>query len=227
MNSIEALIWQQLEQKFQLFRREFVVAGKPIKIFTVANNYELLDQIDPEEFQRDEKMPYWAEVWPSSVALADFLLSDLSLKETPCLELGCGVGVVSVAAALAGAKALAIDYFTEALEFVKLNAAANQTTVETQWLDWRDITITQRFPVILAADVLYEQRNHLPVFHALQRLLDPQGRVYITDPQRPIAQKFLDLVRENGWTVETTLRSQPWDTLQLPIDLHCLQSPRG
>lgn len=213
---------QQLSQTYQLAEIVYSIADQPLTIFSVANNYELLDQIDPEAFAEDERLPYWAEIWPASIALAEWILQTQPFKQARCLELGAGVGVVSVAAAMTGARLLTTDYFAEALEFAQLNAAANQVSIDTTLLDWRDITLTESFDFILAADVLYEQRNHQPILAAIDRLLAPQGKAYISDPQRVIAQAFLQQAQADHWTVETLPRSLLRDNHPLPIDIHIL-----
>nr|WP_290225774.1 hypothetical protein [Trichocoleus desertorum] len=117
---------KQLAIEYQLAETTYAIAGKQLTIFNVANNYELLDKIDPDDFQKDERMPYWAEIWPASIALAEFVLTRPQFRQARCLELGSGVGVVSVAGAIAGAQMLTTDYFAEALDFSQLNASANQ-----------------------------------------------------------------------------------------------------
>ncbi|MBD2120656.1 methyltransferase [Trichocoleus sp. FACHB-262] len=213
---------KQLASEYQLAETTYAIAGKQLIIFNVANNYELLDKIDPDDFQKDERMPYWAEIWPASIALAEFVLTHPQFQQACCLELGSGVGVVSVAGAIAGAQMLTTDYFTEALDFAQLNASANQVAIATQWLDWRDITLTQQFDYILAADVLYEERNHAPILQAIAQLLTPSGTAYISDPQRPIAKKFLELAAEHNFQLQTITNPVAWRELTLSVDIHAL-----
>ena len=59
-------------------------------------------------------MPYWAELWPSGLALADYVAT-LDLAGRRVLELGCGLALPSFAAALGGADVLATDWAPEAL----------------------------------------------------------------------------------------------------------------
>ena len=57
--------------------------------------------LDEDAFDRDEFMPYWAEVWPSGLALARHV-AGLDLTGLAVLELGCGLGLPSLVASLAG-----------------------------------------------------------------------------------------------------------------------------
>ena len=90
--------------------------------------------IDEERFGVDEFMPYWAELWPSGIALARHVVG-LPLDGVRALELGCGLGLPSLAAALAGAETLATDWAPEAVELLRENAAANGLGISTAVLD--------------------------------------------------------------------------------------------
>ena len=51
------------------------------------------------EFTEDERLPYWTELWPSSLVLADWLYQRReSLRGQPCLDLGCGIGLTALVA---------------------------------------------------------------------------------------------------------------------------------
>ena len=64
--------------------------GIHIDVLTVKDVDVLLDKIDPETFEKDERMPYWAELWPASIALGRYLLAHPIMEGTQILELGCG-----------------------------------------------------------------------------------------------------------------------------------------
>jgi predicted nicotinamide N-methyase len=138
--------------------------------------------IDEEAFERDEFLPYWAELWPASLALAEALpdVSGLSV-----CELGCGLGVPSLVAAARGAEVTATDWAPEAIELVRENAARNGLGVRAEVRDWRE-PWTERFDLVLAADVLYERRNVEPLLRALPSLapvalVGLAGRPYETE----------------------------------------------
>ncbi|HLW94678.1 MAG TPA: hypothetical protein VKS25_04810, partial [Solirubrobacteraceae bacterium] len=82
------------------------------------------DLIDEQAFDEDEFMPYWAELWPSGVALAR-VVSELDLTGMRALELGAGLGLPALAAAVRGADVLATDWADEAVALLRENAARN------------------------------------------------------------------------------------------------------
>src|SRR5215470_3089340 len=58
--------------------------------------------IDEAAFDEEEFLPYWAELWPSGLALAQHVAMR-DLQGMRVLELGCGLGLPALAAALRGA----------------------------------------------------------------------------------------------------------------------------
>ena len=95
-----------------------VVAGRELLIARPDDPESLIDE---ERFAADEFMPYWAELWPSGLALADYVAT-LDLAGRRVLELGCGLALPSFAAALGGADVLATDWAPDALSLVAANA---------------------------------------------------------------------------------------------------------
>jgi predicted nicotinamide N-methyase len=160
----------------------------------------LLQEDDPSE----DDLPFWAEQWPSGVALARELLTR-DLTGVEAVELGCGLGLVSVAAAAAGARVLATDWSTDALAFAAANAARNGVEVRTARCAWREpAELLERapWPLVLAADVLYELRNVDLLLGLLGRLVAPgQGQVLLADPGRPPWSVFADGLAAAGWLV--------------------------
>ena len=81
--------------------------------------------LDDHAFEHEEYLPYWAELWPSGVALARRVAAR-ALRGARVLELGCGLGLPSLAAALAGGRVLATDWSPQAIELLRDNAERNE-----------------------------------------------------------------------------------------------------
>ncbi len=81
-----------------------------------------------QDFDDDEQAfpPYWAELWASGVELALAVAKDAPFGRA-VLEIGCGLGLPSVAAALAGARVLATDRSPDAVAFAAHNARLSGT----------------------------------------------------------------------------------------------------
>jgi predicted nicotinamide N-methyase len=128
------------------------------------------------------------------------------------LELGCGLGLPSVAAALAGARVLATDWSADAVAVTALNAERNGAVLETAVVDWSAparLLDGAPWPLVLASDVLYERRNGDVLRELMPRLVDERGEILLTDPQRPHAAWFLAAAANDGWTVATTSERPP------------------
>jgi predicted nicotinamide N-methyase len=179
----------------ELTEETVVVGGREVHLVRPRDSEALLDE---EAFEHEERLPYWAELWPSALALSD-AVAVRALRGARTLELGCGLGLPSVAAALAGARVLATDWSDQALAFVKRNARRNGATVETGVCAWaRAHAVVARGPwdLVLASDVLYERRNVEQLLDLLPRLVDERGEVWLADPGRPTSGGFLDAAAE-------------------------------
>jgi predicted nicotinamide N-methyase len=158
--------------------------------------------IDERAFAlEDEFLPYWAELWPSGVALAR-ALDGRALRGAHVLELGCGLGLPSIVAARNGGRVLATDWSRAALELLAENAARNDARLQTMLVDWtrpEELLARGPFPLVLAADVLYERRNVPVLLDLLPHLVAPGGEIWLADPGRATADTFLHLVDAAGW----------------------------
>ena len=160
--------------------------------------------LDEDAFERDERMPYWAELWPSGVALAR-AVADRAWRGARILELGCGgLALPSIAAALGGARVVASDWSGEALGLAERNAARNGAAIEVLECAWeRPEALVGGAPwdLVLAADVLYERRNVPVLLELLPRL---GGAVWLADPHRPPLPGFLAGIAQRGFAVSSS-----------------------
>jgi predicted nicotinamide N-methyase len=140
--------------------------------------------LDEEAFADEEFLPYWAELWPAGLALARALPAELDGVRV--VEVGSGLGVPSLVAAARFAQVTATDWAREAIELLRANATRNRLVVDARVVDWRDLE--GEFDLVLAADVLYEQRNVEPLLAVLPRL-GPEALVALAG--RPYEAEFL------------------------------------
>lgn len=182
----------------------------------------------------EKQLPYWVDVWPSGVALADRALFEGDVLDgKPVLELGCGLGVTAVAALAAGADLYVADYSPLSLAFCRLNALRNTGRAPHPLeFNWREplsevlarLDSLPLFPVILAADVLYEDRDIAPLHALIDRLLAPDGQLWLAEPGRKTARAFLNTLEVAGWRGTTERVTGPWPGDQkAQVRLHILQ----
>ena len=147
--------------------------------------------IDEATFDEEEFLPYWAELWPSGLALARHVAT-LGVAGRNVLELGCGLGLPSLTAAQLGADVLATDWAEDAVELLRRNAERNDTPLRVARVRWNEPEPLLRavpWDLVLGADLLYEERNADQLAALLPRL---GGEMLLAEPGRPYAKDFLD-----------------------------------
>jgi predicted nicotinamide N-methyase len=150
--------------------------------------------IDEAAFDEEEFLPYWAELWPSGLALARHVAT-LELAGRRVLELGCGLGLPALAAALRGADVLATDWAEDAIELLRQNAERNGVFVHAARVRWSDPEPLLRatpWDLVLGADLLYEARNAEQLGELIPKL---GAGVLLAEPGRPHAKVFLERFR--------------------------------
>jgi predicted nicotinamide N-methyase len=111
------------------------------------------------------------------------------------LELGCGLGLPALAAALRGADVLATDWAEDAIELLRRNAERNGIFVHVARVRWGEPELLLRaapWDIVLAADLLYEARNAEQLAELLPQL---GGEVLLAEPGRPHGKDFLERFR--------------------------------
>jgi len=206
---------------------------------------ERLDIIRPSELDRlldaaerdpEQNLPYWAELWPSGIALAGLVVREADLlRGMRILEIGCGLGITAIAALLAGANLLVSDYAPEALALCALNCL-DQTgrAPEAIQANWREpdsaIARSGAFPLVLAADVLYEARDIEPLHELTTHVVAPGGALWLAEPGRAPAARFIDALKERGWTGPSERCAGPWPDPEdnckgVVVEIHRLRRP--
>ena len=150
--------------------------------------------IDEAAFDQEEFLPYWAELWPSGLALAQHV-ARLELAGLRILELGCGLGLPALAAARRGADVLATDWADDAIELLRRNAERNDVSVRAARVRWSDPEPLVRagpWDLVLGADLLYEARNARQLAELIPKL---GGEILLAEPGRPYAKELLDQFR--------------------------------
>lgn len=198
----------------QVVHKTVLLEGRSFEICYPGNPDALLDHpATHAAFERDEYMPYWADLWPSAQVLGRALLQhgwEQPDQEQPdhtrlrALEIGCGVGLPGIVALSLGFDVVFSDYDVAALDFVARNAIANGfPQPETLGLDWR-VPPDFQVDLLLASDVIYEKRNIEPLIELIQVVLPPGGQCWLVDPNRPWQKQFRTALKRRGLTFTAT-----------------------
>ncbi|HQW24114.1 MAG TPA: methyltransferase domain-containing protein [Bacteroidia bacterium] len=169
----------------------------------------------------DERMPYWADLWPSAIGLSKYIDENPSLVHGKIvIEIGCGLGLPGIVAALNGAEVTMTDYLQEALDFSQNNWNKNLSVeFNGQLLDWRDVSKIEKADVILASDVAYESRSFEPLLAALKHILKPDGVLLLSEPNRKFASPFIKIL-ENEFNLKKSDRKVTLDGIDYVISIY-------
>jgi len=187
--------YEVTSKAYQIHSKEYdIIFPKDIEI--------LLNRVTENDFQKDEKLPYWASVWPSAIALAHFIDKDTTIySHKKILEIGCGLGYTSLILSNKTPFSFSFDYDMEALEFSTANYLLNQNKIQFQphffLMDWRNPSIQTKFDYIVGSDILYEKRFFRPLKELLKNYLKKEGKIILSEPGRSISHDFLDEMKKN------------------------------
>jgi len=217
-----AALVRALETRFVTTTVDVDVADASLSILKPRNSDDLISEAD---YVRDERLPYWADVWPSSLILAKRRATEVGDGRT-FLELGCGLGIVSLTAMRSGFTVVASDYYEDALSFARANAWRNlHREPAIRMIDWRSLPADiGTYEMIVAADVLYEMAYAHLVADALAAALAPGGTAIIADPGRIAVDQVVEACEGRGLTrIERDTRPFVEGAIRQKITLFTIQ----
>jgi predicted nicotinamide N-methyase len=210
-----------IEASYRTTLQPVTFDGLSIEVLRVADVDTLLDRLPPVQFRPDERLPYWADLWPSALALARYLWRAVEVRGVPVLELGCGLGLVGVVAGCKGAVVTLTDYEADALAFARYNIMRNGCQrALIRHLDWHRAPLAEQYMLIVASDIIYERGNFLPIVQLLQTSMVPSGRFILAEPNRPVARDFLRLLRDRGFRYERLTESIEFEGARVDISIY-------
>lgn len=176
------------------------LAGRELRLTIPADPDRLLDH--PEvlrENRENDYMPYWGYLWPAAREMARLVQQAEWSPGTRVLELGCGCGLIGLAALAEGMQVTFSDNRPEALQLSSFNARQNALlSFELLLLDWLNPPAVAPFPRVIASDVLYERKFHAPLLSLIPVVTQPGGEFWIGDPGRSLMMDFIRLARDQG-----------------------------
>ena len=182
------------------------LGGTPLRLQRpVSPDLFLDDERVAEENERNDYMPYWAFLWPAAHSMATAVYHAAEWPSgSEVLELGAGLGVVGLASMLRGDRVVFSDYDETALHVCRLNARLNGLAdPELMKIDWRDPP-ERHFPVIIGCEVTYDAATHAALLELFDKMLAPDGVIWIGDPGRYQGARFHAAAAERGWQIDIT-----------------------
>lgn len=180
----------------------------------------LEDYVDAEVLLRDPdapEPPYWAHLWTGSRALARLVATELDCGGKQVVEVGCGLGLVGIVAALCGATVTLIDHAWEAVCFAAANADLNGCRAYVIQADVRAPGLRGTFDYCLAADVTYDPSLQVALAEFLAAHLAPGGQAWCAESVRTVDQGFRRACEWRGLEVTEREVREPEDGRDVPV----------
>ena len=166
--------------------------------------------------------PYWAHLWSGARVLADAV----PRRAGRVLELGCGLGLPGLVAALHGARVTFVDRVRDPLAFVRASARANGLGhADVVVADFTASALATRFDLVLLAEVLYDRAAFPAIARAIAAALAPNGVALLADGARIDTRAFYPELRALGLEVDTTARRVLADGVTETITLCAIRWP--
>jgi len=205
---------KQFYQTYETEAAEIVINGKKFSILLPR----YLDRfINPTDVLHD--FPLWAKIWKASWVLSGYLAELPPDVNQRFLEIGAGVGLVSIVAATFGHQITMTEYNSDALNFARANACLNNCPdLPIKKLDWNHPGLKDQFDFIVAAEVTYDKASFLPLIQLFKSNLKPEGEIILASEIRGSGKDLFRLFKSDFdiTVVKKTLRSE---TLVIPIVL--------
>jgi predicted nicotinamide N-methyase len=172
---------------------EVGVRGRAFRFFTPK---------DLEPFIGDgdalSDFPLWAKIWDASLVLADSLAGLPPGSGRRFLEIGGGIGLVSIVAASFGHDITLTEHNPHALEFARANAHANGCPdLRILELDWNRPSLEGRFDCIVGSEVVYHERDFEPLEKLFLGLLKPEGEIILAEGLRKTGMEFFGRMQQS------------------------------
>lgn len=147
--------------------------------------------IDPDDPMA--AFPMWAKFWEASVVLTNYMAGLPVDAHRRILELGSGLGVAGISAAVMGHTITLTEHNPDALKFLMANASLNGCDrITIRHLDWLRPELEGRFNLIIGSDIVYRETVIVALEDLFKKHLAPDGRVVLTGQVRSTETLFFE-----------------------------------
>jgi predicted nicotinamide N-methyase len=190
MTTLDDLM-EQITSKYAVETVPLRIGSKTLRVLQIKNYEEYLAGLIEAEGIGASDLPFWAKIWEASLLLAYFLGKQPVVLGQRILEIGAGIGVVGVYAALCGHRITVTDINEDALLFARANALLNGVpNMEVRRLDWRNNDSHESYESIVGSEVVYDRESYPALVRFLLDSITPNGMIFLAKNAQLNAPKF-------------------------------------
>jgi len=177
---------ETFHQEYETEITEVVVNGQKFNILLPKYLDRFINSIDVLH-----DFPLWAKIWKASWLLSAYLADLPQDSRKRFLEIGGGVGLVSIVAANFGHQITMTEYNREALNFARANAHLNNCpSLPIFKLDWHHPQIKGKFDTIVASEITHKMEDFIPLIRLFKLYLHPGGEIILASEMRKTGPDF-------------------------------------
>jgi predicted nicotinamide N-methyase len=138
--------------------------------------------------------PYWAKVWPASLALCRFIAEQPHyIQNKNVLELAAGLGLPSLLSSQFATEVICSDYINDAVETMQASIEHNKLlNVHSHLLDWNHLPADLKTDVLLLSDINYDPEVFDLLFQLIEQFITAGTTILLATPQRIMAKPFIE-----------------------------------
>ena len=178
-----------LAEFYQTYETETTEVAVNERKFQILLPKYLFRFINPHDVFHE--FPLWAKIWQASWVLAGYLAEMPVDSGKSFLEVGAGIGLVSIVAASCGHRITLTESNPDALQFARANAVLNGCQqLPIRALDWHRPQLQDQFDYIVGSEVTYKQEDLGPLLNLFKAGLKPGGEIVLAGEMRKVSREF-------------------------------------
>jgi predicted nicotinamide N-methyase len=202
------------------------VAGREIALWIVPDLERLVDRA--ALLRGDAEPPYWAHLWSGARVLASYLARGfLVVRGRRVLEVGCGLALPGLTAAVLGADVTLVDAEPATLAFAAASAEANAVACTTIASDFTRLDPASRWDVVLAAEIAYDRDRYSELAAVFERHLAPDGVALLADGYRTDTRGLYRALADAGCTTHAIDVRVDEEGRAIPVRLTVIRRREG
>jgi predicted nicotinamide N-methyase len=179
---------EEFHKTYETETTDIVVNEQKFSLFLPKYLYRFLN---PHDILHD--FPLWAKIWRASWVLSSYLAGVPPDANKRILEIGGGVGLVSIVAATFGHQMTLSEYNPDALNFARANAHCNNCPdLPIIQIDWYHPQLKTQFDQIVGSEVAYKKSHLEALLKLFKSNLKPGGEIILTWEIRKSGQNLFE-----------------------------------